>query len=207
MLLSAFTTTLIVLPFASAGVHKLKLNKLPQVSPGHALETAYLAEKYGAETPYQRLSLMGFGGAGRDIRLPIEEDTLVLNQDGGHSYYTEIELGTPPQLFKVILDTGSSNLWVPSSKCTSNACKSHAKYDSSASFTYKANGSEFSIKYGSGSMEGYVSQDVLGVGDLSVLSQDFAEATNAPALSGAKYVHFALSSLVGMDFKSPGGSL
>ena len=87
--------------------------------------------------------------------------------------------------FKVILDTGSSNLWVPSTKCSSIACFLHAKYDSSQSSTYVANGTSFKIQYGSGSMEGFVSKDLLTIGDLSIPDQDFAEATKEPGLAFA----------------------
>jgi len=100
-------------------------------------------------------------------------------------YFTEISLGNPPQTFKVVLDTGSSNLWVPSKDCTSIACFLHTKYDSSASSTYKANGTKFEIHYGSGSMEGFVSNDVLTIGDLHIKKQDFAEATKEPGLAFA----------------------
>ncbi|KAI6035690.1 Asp-domain-containing protein [Pisolithus marmoratus] len=191
MLLSAIVT-LLLLPFASAGVHKFKLKKMPLVSPGHALETTYLAEKYGVQALYQH-PLMGAGGAGRNIR-PHTEDGLSWTQEeligGGHNvplsnfmntqYYTEIKLGSPPQTFKVVLDTGSSNLWVPSIRCESVACFVHAKYDSASSSTYKSNGSAFSAQYSIGAVKGFVSQDTLTIGDLTVRHQDFAEVVEDP---------------------------
>lgn len=74
---------------------------------------------------------------------------------------------------------------MPSTQCTSIACFLHAKYDSSASTTYKANGSEFDIAYGSGSLSGFISNDVLSIGDLEIPSTDFAEATKEPGLAFA----------------------
>lgn len=100
-------------------------------------------------------------------------------------YYAPITLGNPPQEFKVVLDTGSSNLWVPSKECTSIACFLHAKYDSAESTSYKPNGTEFAIQYGSGSVEGFISQDTLGISDLKVKDQLFGETTKEPGLAFA----------------------
>ncbi|KZT41155.1 putative PEP4-aspartyl protease [Sistotremastrum suecicum HHB10207 ss-3] len=178
----------------------MKLHKMPLSATGNpSYEAARLAHKYGA--PVEQVQLGGAGGFGRKfVTPPVKDQDLYWTQQdeliqGGHpvpltnfmnaQYFTEITLGSPPQSFKVILDTGSSNLWVPSKACTSIACFLHAKYDSGASSTFKANGSEFEIHYGSGSMTGIVSQDTLTIGDLVIKGQDFAEALTEPGLAFA----------------------
>ncbi|KAK4588409.1 hypothetical protein RGQ29_019411 [Quercus rubra] len=114
-------------------------------------------------------------------------------------YFGEIGIGTPPQIFTVIFDTGSSNLWVPSDKCfLSLACYFHSKYKSSESETYKKNGTSAAIQYGSGAISGFFSYDDVKVGDLVVKSQEFIEATREP---GVTFLVAKFDGLLGLGFQ------
>jgi len=105
-----------------------------------------------------------------------------INDFENAQYYGPISAGTPPQDFQVIYDSGSSNLWLPSSECKN--CGSHPLYDHTKSSTYKANGTKFEILYGSGPVSGFLSQDVITVGGQSVTSE-FAEITDVTGLGPA----------------------
>ncbi|KAI4306114.1 hypothetical protein L6164_029422 [Bauhinia variegata] len=113
-----------------------------------------------------------------------DTDIVALKNYLDAQYFGEIGIGTPPQKFTVIFDTGSSNLWVPSSKCYfSVACYFHSKYKSSRSRTYKKNGKPAEIHYGTGAISGFFSQDNVKVGDLVVEGQEFIEASREPSLT------------------------
>lgn len=104
-------------------------------------------------------------------------------------YYGLINIGANKEQFKVIYDTGSSNLWVPCAGCpiTDIACQLHKKFDCSKSSSCTDTQEKFSIQYGSGSLSGHVVKDQVcfagGASDLCCPSDSFACATSEPGLA------------------------
>ncbi|CAO2636826.1 Cathepsin E [Lemmus lemmus] len=114
-------------------------------------------------------------------------------------YFGTISIGSPPQNFTVIFDTGSSNLWVPSVYCTSPACKTHPVFHPSQSSTYEEVGNRFSIHYGTGSLTGIIGADQVSVGGLTVEGQQFGESVKEP---GQTFVNAEFDGILGLGYPS-----
>eukprot|EP01062_Namystynia_karyoxenos_P029985 TRINITY_DN2244_c0_g1_i1.p1 TRINITY_DN2244_c0_g1~~TRINITY_DN2244_c0_g1_i1.p1 ORF type:complete len:426 (+),score=159.67 TRINITY_DN2244_c0_g1_i1:79-1278(+) len=156
----------------SAAVHRVPLEHTSEIVTEHRLfnvlgkgqllarEVLTLAAKYGAELD----------------QAPSAPITDFLNAQ----YHGPVAIGTPPQTFQVVYDTGSSNLWVPGQGCS--ACI-HKKYQPSKSSTYLPNGTAFSILYGSGAVTGICDVDDVSVAGVTSKKQVFAETTKEPGIS------------------------
>jgi len=105
-------------------------------------------------------------------------------------YLGNITIGTPPQTMTIVLDTGSSNLWVIDAACKSVACNGEPgspkkdKFDTTKSSTFTKETRTFSIQYGSGSCSGYLGTDTLTFGGLTVAKQEFGVANHLAQVFG-----------------------
>ncbi|KAF9083758.1 hypothetical protein BGX23_011158 [Mortierella sp. AD031] len=93
-------------------------------------------------------------------------------------YFGTVEVGTPGQKFRLNFDTGSSDIWFPTSDCTTKACKAHHRFSAKKSTTYKKDGRPWKIGYGDGSTaNGILGSDIVNMGGIKV-RQTIGLATN-----------------------------
>ncbi|KAJ2963866.1 hypothetical protein NQZ79_g1126 [Umbelopsis isabellina] len=116
------------------------------------------------------------------------------------SYLIDIEIGTPSQTFTVTLDTGSSDLWIPSMKCTNETGCPGAKFDQSRSSTFKSTSNKFNIEYAIGSDNGTYAQDVVKIGPFSVQDQVFALVDSSANTTKAPSSHPYMDGILGMGW-------
>jgi hypothetical protein len=114
-----------------------------------------------------------------------------------------MSLGSPPQQFKVIFDTGSGNLIVPSSECTVPGCQPHHKYDHHASSTSMSIQNEkgegnAEISFGTGNIAGDFFRDKLCIGDSLCIDSSFIAADKE---STEPFQEIPFDGIMGLGFK------
>ncbi|KAJ8412042.1 hypothetical protein AAFF_G00143090 [Aldrovandia affinis] len=166
------------------------LHKIPLIkgkTARQALQEQGLWEEYRSRYPYNPMVKF-------DPSLAVGNEPMT--NDADLSYYGVISIGTPPQSFKVIFDTGSSNLWVPSTFCNSKACDNHAKFNPQKSSTFKPTSKPLSIYYGTGSLTGVLGYDTVQVGGIIITDQVFGlSRTEAPFM-----VYMQADGILGLAF-------
>uniref|UniRef100_A0A667X173 pepsin A n=1 Tax=Myripristis murdjan TaxID=586833 RepID=A0A667X173_9TELE len=149
-------SAVVLLAFVAIAEGLIKIPLFRGMSARQVLEEKGLFEEYRRKFPYNPSAKFQ----------PRVDQSLM-------TYYGVIGIGTPPQFFKVLFDTGSSDLWIPSINCTSPACYDHAKFNSTASSTFQAGSKSFSISYGTGFMSGITGYDTIKISDIYVEHQIF----------------------------------
>ncbi|KAI8990317.1 aspartic peptidase domain-containing protein [Pilobolus umbonatus] len=121
---------------------------------------------------YSLLFLLSGVSASEDfIRLPIKKNLKTksvhskrmdykepLYNKEGIEYLIEIGVGTPPQKFHIAFDTGSADIWIPSTACPVAMCPLK-RFNSAKSSTFHALNQTFSVEYGIGSATGVYAKE------------------------------------------------
>lgn len=121
-----------------------------------------------------------------------------------YAYFGTIQVGTPPQPFSVVFDTGSGNLIVPSTTCTSQACQRHRRYNNATSTSAvpvycDGNNADPSFKnieisFGTGDIMGSCVEDQVCLGDICnrIAFIDASQESNEP------FVEFTFDGVLGL---------
>ncbi|XP_068664571.1 aspartic proteinase-like isoform X2 [Aristolochia californica] len=182
-------------PVSANGLFRIGLKKKHLSQNDHLAARVASQDGERLKASIRKYGLQNLAGSLGDS----DTDTVSLTNYMDAQYFGEIGIGTPPQKFTVIFDTGSSNLWVPSYKCFfSVACYFHPKYRSKDSSSYQKNGKSADIHYGTGAISGFFSQDNVKVGDIVVKDQEFIEATREPSIT---FIVAKFDGILGLGFQ------
>ncbi|KAH7925606.1 acid protease [Leucogyrophana mollusca] len=121
----------------------------------------------------------------------------ITDEENDSSYSGVVSIGTPPQNLNLVLDTGSSDLWMATTQCTT-CTPDIITFDPSKSSSFKTSASNTQIQYGSGNAQGTVSQDTVSMGGFTVSAQTLL-AVNS--ITG-NLIDDGLSGIMGLGFQT-----
>ncbi|OAQ34642.1 acid protease [Linnemannia elongata AG-77] len=140
-------------PHPTAAGHSVPLTRNPHFKHNTRAQMAKLNKRY----------------PGVNIRTGSSGNVPLTDVSPDLEYYGTVSVGTPAQNVKLDFDTGSSDIWFPSTSCTTTACKKHVRFSSTASSTFQKDGRKWSISYGDGSTaSGILGSDMVSVGGIKV---------------------------------------
>ncbi|KJA26381.1 hypothetical protein HYPSUDRAFT_318649 [Hypholoma sublateritium FD-334 SS-4] len=99
-------------------------------------------------------------------------------------YIANMKIGTPPKTFRLLIDSGSADLWVGATGCRSDAggsCGNHTFLGHNSSSSYVQSKADWAIGYVSGSVWGYIVHDDVSIAGLPLKNLTFGVAFNESA--------------------------
>lgn len=111
-------------------------------------------------------------------------------------YYGNIQIGSPPQKFKMVFDTGSADLWVPAQDCSDAQCGNHSRFDYNQSTTFNNSNLNFTIQYGSGAVTGTWASDIVGVAGTTLSDFPIGLVTGEDSIM----LHTFTDGIIGLGF-------
>ncbi|KAK0450060.1 aspartic peptidase domain-containing protein [Armillaria borealis] len=99
-------------------------------------------------------------------------------------YYGPVELGNPPSLFQLLMDTGSADMWVGTEGCRCDdggTCGNHSFLGPHSSKSFVGTNESWIIWYGTGEVSGFLAHDVVSIMGLKLDAHKFGVAQNESA--------------------------
>jgi len=122
---------------------------------------------------------------------------MVITNDEETAYFSEVKFGSNSRPFTLVIDTGSSDTWIPADTCRSRACLEHKTYGSKDSKTLVATTRTFGIRYGSGQVEGTIVSDNVSFAGFN-MNMSFGIATKV----SDDFVYFPIDGIMGLGLQN-----
>lgn len=164
------------------------------------------------------------------FRMPLHKDSVPVYRHGviksyKTAYVGEVVVGSPPQRFSAIFDTGSAQVILPLAECEMDSCKSHRQYDAAKSLTSQhvnedggpardtrffpgADRDRTKVRFGTGEIEGAFVSDIMCL-DADAVTVNASRADCAHLLlvgaffmSDEPFKYFRFDGVIGMGLAS-----